>query len=219
MNIYSIYISKNKVNNKSYVGFSYDFQSRKRRHKYDSLNKTSGEYSSKFHRAIRKYGWDNFEWTVIYQSKEKQYTLDIMEKYFIEEYDSFKNGYNSTLGGEGCTGFKHKKEHIENLKTKWLGEKNPMYGKSYVRDDEHRKKMSLLKSGITKTKEHIQKRVNVVSKEWIVTSPSGEQIKIKNLQEFCRNNKLNPSAMGKVSQGKQNNHKGWKCYKLTHNEL
>ena len=27
-----------------------------------------------------------------------------MESYFIKEYDSFKNGYNLTLGGEGTLG-------------------------------------------------------------------------------------------------------------------
>jgi hypothetical protein len=58
----------------------------------------------KFYRAIRKYGWDNFEWTVIYQSKNKDHTLNEMESYFIKEYDSFNNGYNSTLGGDGTFG-------------------------------------------------------------------------------------------------------------------
>ena len=27
-----------------------------------------------------------------------------METYFINEYNSMKNGYNSTLGGDGCFG-------------------------------------------------------------------------------------------------------------------
>lgn len=52
------------------------------------------------------------------------------------------------------------------------------------------------------------------AKHWIVVSPEGEEISVYNLNEFCRNNNLNPSHMAEVARGYKNRtqHKGWKCY-------
>lgn len=99
MNIYSIYKCVNKINGKVYIGFDSNWPSRKNSHK--SIYKKS---NFKFHRSILKHGWDNFEWSVIYQSQDCDYTLKMMEPYFITEHDSFKFGYNSTIGGEGRPG-------------------------------------------------------------------------------------------------------------------
>ena len=47
----------------------------------------------------------------MYQSKDREHTLKTMEPYFINEYDSFNNGYNSTIGGEGTLGIIVTEEH------------------------------------------------------------------------------------------------------------
>lgn len=105
MIIYTIYKSVNTKTGKVYVGFDSKWPNRVKVHKSSSKNQ-----DSKFYRSIRKYGWDNFEWSVLYQSKDKQHTLKEMESYFINEYDSFHNGYNSTLGGDGIFGLIHTEE-------------------------------------------------------------------------------------------------------------
>jgi hypothetical protein len=61
---------------------------------------------SKFSKAIKKYGWNNFHHdnveTVECGTKEElKDVLNSLEKTYIETYDSFYNGYNSTTGGEG----------------------------------------------------------------------------------------------------------------------
>lgn len=61
---------------------------------------------SKFSKAIKKYGWNNFHHDVIetVECKTKEELKDVLnslEKAYIETYDSFYNGYNSTTGGEG----------------------------------------------------------------------------------------------------------------------
>ncbi len=48
-------------------------------------------------------------------------------------------------------------------------------------------------------------------KTWKLTSPTGEIIIIKNLNKFCKENNLTNTLMHYVSQGKQKQHKGWKC--------
>jgi group I intron endonuclease len=96
MNIYSIYKATNKFTGKSYIGFTQELKNRISAHK-----KHYQVRKSKFYDAIKSYGWDNFEWEVIYQSLERKHCLDVMEKFFIEEFDTFNNGYNMTTGGEG----------------------------------------------------------------------------------------------------------------------
>jgi group I intron endonuclease len=211
MGIYSIYKSTNIINGMCYIGFASNFTRRKSQHKKSSFDSERVDYHSNFHKSIREYGWDNFLWEIIYQSKNKIHTLKHMEPYFIKEYGTLLNGYNMTLGGEGCFGYKHTEEHKEKMRTLFIGKNNPMYGKSYIRTKEHIQNMSELKKGITKTKEHIQKRVDSVSYTWKIIFPNNDIQIIKNLAEFCRNNNLNKTSMRKVSLGLQKQHKNFKC--------
>src|SRR5574343_2808 len=99
-----IYKVTNKINNKSYIGeTTATLKRRKSQHKYSAKN---NKYKCVFHDAIRKYGWDNFKWTEIYQCNSSK-ELDEKEMYFIKEYNTFApNGYNLTIGGNGKSGYK-----------------------------------------------------------------------------------------------------------------
>jgi hypothetical protein len=52
---------------------------------------------------------------------------------------------------------------------------------------------------------------------WSIITPTGEEIVISNMLEFCRNNKLNASAMSAVARGNRGHYKGYKCKKITNN--
>jgi hypothetical protein len=56
-----------------------------------------------------------------------------------------------------------------------------------------------------------------LSDDWLVILPSEEEIIIKNMLEFCRQHKLNASAMSAVARGDRRHYKGYKCKKLTNN--
>lgn len=95
-----IYIVKNKQNNKVYVGQTIcTVAHRKSKHKSDSNSLKGSGYDSKFYRAIRKYGIDSFEWSII-ESDIEINNLDDAEKKYIKIHDSYLNGYNSTEGGQ-----------------------------------------------------------------------------------------------------------------------
>lgn len=88
-----IYKITNKVNGKSYIGQTrYTIEFRWRQH----LHKKDNTY---FHNAIRKYGADNF----IVEKLEECNIEDLNEKeiYYIAKYNTFKDGYNLTIGGDG----------------------------------------------------------------------------------------------------------------------
>ena len=97
MHIYTIYRATNTINGKVYIGFDSAWPKRKSDHKTDSSIRYNK--NNKFYNAIRKYGWNSFVWEPIYQSMDYEYTLNNMETFFIIEYDSIANGYNTNLGG------------------------------------------------------------------------------------------------------------------------
>lgn len=85
-------------NGKVYIGKSINFESRKMSHFYNSNYKKTN--STKMKRAINKYGFDNIKWEIIFESDD----IDIInekEKEYIIFFDSIKNGYNISIGGDG----------------------------------------------------------------------------------------------------------------------
>lgn len=57
--------------------------------------------TAKLYKATNKYGIENFQIILVIEVGEDQ--LDEFEVKYIDEYDSYKNGYNSTCGGSGNT--------------------------------------------------------------------------------------------------------------------
>jgi len=136
MKIYTIYKTTNTITNKSYIGYSSDWKSRRRLHK---LNSKKNNKNYIFYNSIRKHGFENFVWESIYQSLDKQHTLEVMEQYFINEYCTmWPHGYNMKFGGSGGNlsdqakkkisekrkGIIFSDEHIKNLSISHLGKKH-----------------------------------------------------------------------------------------------
>jgi group I intron endonuclease len=176
MKIYSIYKVTNKVNGKLYIGFDSNWPNRKINHK----SKAKIGSNRHFHNAIRKYGWDNFEWEVICQSLDGEYLLKVMEPYFIKYYNTFNNGYNYTLGGEGNVKF----WNIQTL------------------DDINIDKYSYKSNKRIKTDPH-----NVHF--WVLVDPTGKEYYIKNLSQFCREHNLCDKNLYAVNKGRLPHSNGW----------
>ena len=94
------------VNDKIYIGQTIQGLERRRAdHWKDSNNPNSEGYNFKFHNALRKYGKDKFKWevieTVISNSLDDlRKKLNDLEIRYVSEFDSYLNGYNSTIGGD-----------------------------------------------------------------------------------------------------------------------
>lgn len=63
-----------------------------------------------------------------------------MEIYYINKYDSYNNGYNTTLGGSGSNGCFQTEESRKKISEKAKGRKGSMLGKHLT--EEQRKKIS-----------------------------------------------------------------------------
>ena len=98
--IFSIYKIMNLLSGKIYIGKSQSPTALGRWKYHISADRATS--TCHIHNAIVKYGSENFSFEVIYNTfdGDKKY-LGKMEKFFIEEYDSLKSGYNMTIGGDG----------------------------------------------------------------------------------------------------------------------
>ena len=125
-----IYKITNIQNNKVYIGQTIrSVQDRFNRHLNDALHNVINTH---FARAIRKYGKDNFSWEII-DTANTQEELTIKERYWIQYYNSAKEGYNETdaISKSGGNTYQSKTEkEMEVIKEKIrqtkIGIKNPM---------------------------------------------------------------------------------------------
>lgn len=130
-----IYKATSLLTGKHYIGLTTETL-RERRTKH--LSSARNMSNTHFHKAIRKYGEDNFKWEVIEEFSDivdKENAMEILsekEKYWIKYYDSFKNGYNSTEGGEGVVGIKHTLEARQKMRKAKLGRVLPKEQRSKI---------------------------------------------------------------------------------------
>lgn len=116
--------------NKVYIGETISpLKWRKWEHEYCALVKN---LKRKFYDSIRKHGKENFTWeiieTIVENDPQKMHEkLDEKEKFWIDHYDSIKNGYNTIYGSPIKTGNN-------------IGKNNPSYVEININEEEYFKK-------------------------------------------------------------------------------
>lgn len=158
-----IYKAENIINKKVYIGqTTRNLNERKFSH-ISSSKKGSNCY---FHLAIKKYGTENFIWSII----DECYSLEecnIKEEHYILLYRSYEkqNGYNIKMGGFNFKlaeetkikislankGKKHTEEAKRKMSESRTGEKHFRFGKHL--SEEHRQKLREKKLGIKHSEE------------------------------------------------------------------
>lgn len=170
-----IYKITNKVNRKIYIGMSINLKRRKWEHQNKYCNHPIAN-------AIKKYGWENFEFEVIQYFSELcdiNYILN-REMYWIKFYKSQDRniGYNIKSGGPTNCGEnnsmwgKHhsdetKKKISEKAKIHSKGERNGMFGKKQTQESiEKNRQSNILSSKNKKPVHQIDPATNLIIKTW-----------------------------------------------------
>lgn len=142
--MYRVYLITNLVNDKKYVGITHNsIEHRFQEH----LQKSRMESSNWIlHRALRKYGQDNFKLELLEDNVPKD-IIGERENYYINLYDSLNHGYNMTAGGAGISGYTFTKECVKARTKKIITpERNAKISKALKGKpfkEEHKKKLSI----------------------------------------------------------------------------
>ena len=128
MDSFTIYMHRNKINGKVYIGQTKQNLSQRFR------NGKGYEKCTYFYRAIKKYGWDNFEHIILEENISTPEEANNREKYWIKYYNSNigSKGYNSTAGG--TTGAFWSEELRKQRSERFRGVNGTFYGKHHTEE-------------------------------------------------------------------------------------
>lgn len=110
-----IYKIENKLNGHCYIGQSVNVEHRLQVHRAIGNNYNEKFTNISIYRAIYKHGINNFDFSIIEECLKEE--LDEREIYWIDYYNSYKDGYNQTIGGTGGRGAgKLSQQDVEEIK-------------------------------------------------------------------------------------------------------
>lgn len=107
-----IYKITNELNNKCYIGQSIDIEARWLQHIHEGKRGTN---KGKLYPAMYHDGIENFIFEIIEECPLEQEKLDERERHWIEYYNSYEEGYNSTRGGQNENSWIYNPELIRQL--------------------------------------------------------------------------------------------------------
>jgi len=113
---YCVYLAKSP-SNKTYIGVTKDLGRRIKAHYYEARRSTNPEYNCAFKKAIRKY-WKDISFEKLEGNLAREEALKL-ETYYIGFYNSFRKGYNMTLGGDGRRSTFYTKEELLNIASQY----------------------------------------------------------------------------------------------------
>ena len=181
-NNYTVYMHKNKINGKVYIGIT----SNNPKRRWDCGRGYKNQIL--FYRSIQKYSWENFEHIILFenltkkQAEQKEIELIACYKSNQREY-----GYNIANGGN-CVG--SASEETRKKMSERMKKNNPMKNKEIV------EKMRQSQLGKKLSEEHKQKLINA-NKGRKRTEEEQEKDRIAHLGEkngmYGRKGKLHPS--------------------------
>jgi hypothetical protein len=183
----------------NYSGFIYEWTNKLDGMKYIGSHKGTIDdgytgSGKRFENARNKYGIENFERTIL-EYVEKEENILLKEQHYLDTFGCAKSPlyYNisPTAGGGDCG---NGPKISATKKRRFASGDLITHNKGKVMKDEQKLKLA---------------------DEWEVITPVSEVLTITNMLEFCRQHKLNASAMSAVARGRKSMYKGYKCKKLT----
>ncbi len=183
----------------NYSGFIYEWTNKLDGMKYLGSHKGTIDdgytgSGKRFENAKNKYGIENFERTIV-EYIEKEEDILVREQYYLDTLNCAKSPryYNisPTAGGGDCG---NGSKISATKKKKFASGDLVINNKGKAMKDEQKLK---------------------IADDWEIITPKQEVLTITNMLEYCRQNKLNASAMSAVARGRKSSYKGYKCKKLT----
>jgi len=150
-------------------------------------------------KIIKKHGKEIFERIILHDNIKDVEELNRLEKLYIEKFNSYHEGYNLTLGGDGGGDWIYKKDNLEIEK---IAEQKSLKMKNRIFSEETKEKMSIAKKGIKLSethKENMKKSQAGENHPWYGRKHSEEtKDKISESKKGKKNKKLSDKMKGNV---------------------
>lgn len=183
-----IYKVTNIVNKKIYIGST--INSLTRRKSSHLTRSRSSKPRLLFHRALKKWGMENFEWEIIERCIEVSEMYD-MEYHYIKQYNSLApNGYNLTEGYDNTTtGYRFTEKQRSDHSKRMMGESNGNFGNKWSEEKKKALSKKMLgkfsgdnnpakrESSKKKISEAVMGEKNVRALKWLMISPEGKEFR------------------------------------------
>jgi group I intron endonuclease len=222
-----VYKITNLINGKCYIGSTTKTLANR---KYGHIRESKYRCKHVIHKALRKYGEDNFKWEILCKCLSIK-EIQKKEAYFIKYYNTFKNGYNSTPGFDNTTlGYKFTAQQRKDVSERVRGKNNPNYGNKWsnkqkqiasIRQSNNHQhltgknnpsKRMEVRNKIRETKMGVN---NINHKIWDITKPNGQRIILAGgLKKFLIKNGITYTMITPMLKGKKSSYKGWIIKKI-----
>lgn len=211
-----IYCIENKINGKKYIGLTTK-SIEERWHCHVVQAKQNAKRNMVIAKAILKYGKENFEISVLEECVDEK-ELRKKEKVWIAELNTFNDGYNMTLGGDGLLGYKHTDETKEKMSKSQIGNKNNKGHFKGRNHSEHSKKLISEKNsgslhgmfGKTHTDE-VKKAISEKHKKKVAQYDDNENLVnvFISYQEAAKFVNGKPQGISRCCRGIRKHHRGY----------
>ena len=222
-----IYAITNTITGRCYIGSTCYKTDRWSKHRNDLRKGVHG--NPHLQASWTKHGENSFTFEILEvvdceknRIAREQFWIDRTPvKFNIRKIAESNSGFKWTPEQRArAVGRTHSEEVKEKCRQIWLGK---------TLDEEHRAKIGDANRGrqhtaearakmsaasrhtCIMTPEQRARAANTRAKEYIVTSPVGEEFLIRNMRKFCRENGLQQALMGQVLRGRSSHHRGWKA--------
>lgn len=177
-----------------------------------------------FYRALQKYGWDSFSWSVLEECPDC--LVETTERAWIGLYKVMGvKLYNLTDGGEGIKGYAHSddaRKKISDAKSRTHTAINPN-GDRVTFTNAFR---FAIQNGLNAS--HFNRMLNgeikhcsgwhlgnydgnhPLANTYVVINPSGEEITFTNINKFAKEHGLDVGNFSRMLSGKRKHCNGWK---------
>lgn len=158
------------MNEKYYIGKSHCPKNRWRDHK----KAAEKGFKNAIYNAIRKYGIENFEFSILHKCRTEKRAF-LLEMFYIRIKNTLTpNGYNMTTGGEGVSGGILRTEHRLKISHALKGKKKPPFS------IEHRSNISKARIGIKRgpRNQEIRNKISAAQKGRTYSEKTIENMRI-----------------------------------------
>lgn len=214
-----VYLIINKINQKKYIGISTKtFYERYHRKRW-----TQAVTNRYLKRAIKKYGFENFEVYLLEANVNNLNKLNELEISYIKNFDCLvPNGYNFLQGGELRNhNIKSRETMAKTRRPEGYKFKNHKTGEIvFVQhlkvfcDTYGLKESNMCSVANKRSKRHsVWTLPETKLKSWTLRSPTGIDYYLVEgeLESFCETHQLDSYMLTKVCNGKMSHHRKWTC--------